>query len=380
MPLEILGHAADLRTNTPVVYAKLPIGEYLQLVGDDFADFEIQRRREKHKAYKRMRQDIVDGALLPSITLAVKIDRVETILHLFDDRTPTNDELQDALGKPGQVHILDGLQRTYILSDLAAEIGAFKDDQTVLVEFWLERSIRNLIYRIIVLNAGQKPMSMRHQIELLFITVKQKLENDIPGLEIFTEREATRRTRSRKYPLDRVASAYQCFITRTPEVQRENIVAQKLVEEDVMSSSEEELGDKFDTFERYLMLYSELDDEVCRIYVRDEESGTPTGTAWFGSENVMNAFFAAISDFGSTPDRLHRIDNACRRWLVGMQASDIGADPLGLATLQSIIQGFNTRRVNVGFATRKLLFSSFKEYFRDEGATELAQCWVNEAE
>jgi hypothetical protein len=378
MDIEILGRASDLRTNTPVVYAKVSIEDYLGLVGEDFADFEIQRRREKHKAYKRMRQDIIDGALLPSITLAVRIELVDALMSFIE--RGDEEGLRKALSQPRQVHILDGLQRTYILKDLASEGIAFREGQTVLVEFWLESDIRNLIYRIIVLNAGQKPMSMRHQIELLFITVKERLEAEIPGLEIFTEREGNRRTRSRKYPLDRIAAAYQCFITHTPEIQRENIVAQRLVEEDILSSTEDELADQFDGFTERLSTFAALDDQICRIYIRDELGRTPMGTSWFGSENVMNAFFAAVADFGTNETRESRVDRACNAWLQMLQASEEGSDPMALGILQEIIQGFNTRRVNVGFATRKLMFNAFKEYFRDEGESTFEQCWVREAE
>ena len=369
MKIEILGHARDLRTNTTVVYAKLSIPDYLSLVGEEFAEFEIQRRREKHKAYKRLEQDVRDGALLPSITLAIKIDRVDDFLPLVKDQN--FEPLIRALSVPGQVHILDGLQRTYILNDLFRSGVEFKEGQTVLVEFWLEKELRNLIYRIIVLNAGQKPMSMRHQVELLFTTIKTRLESEIPDFEIYMERDEGRRNRPRKYALDRLATAYQCFVTKTPEVKRENLVAQKLVEEDLLSANEEELSGQFDKFKTFLAFYADLDDEVYRVYERD--------TAWLGSENVMSSFFAAISDFSSNSQRQNRVQSACKQMLVLLQKSQVGDDPLGRATLQEIIQGFNTRKVNVGFATRKLLTAGFKEYFRDEGETPLQRCWLNEA-
>src|SRR6266498_440970 len=78
--IQILGKSADLRTNTPVVYAQMAIADYLELVGDKFDLFAIQRRREKHKAYERMKGDIVKGALLPAITLAIKPEMVGRLL------------------------------------------------------------------------------------------------------------------------------------------------------------------------------------------------------------------------------------------------------------------------------------------------------------
>src|SRR5258708_7223441 len=86
--LKVLGRARDLRTNTQVIYAQATISDYLDLVGSDFDDFAIQRRREKHRAYDRMRQDIIGGALLPPITLAVKPERVSQLLPQIEQ---TND-------------------------------------------------------------------------------------------------------------------------------------------------------------------------------------------------------------------------------------------------------------------------------------------------
>ena len=184
MELQVIGIARDLRTNTPVVYAQLPIADYLQLVGDKFEEFSIQRRREKHKAYQRLKIDIKNGALLPSIALAVKPDKVPSIAPLFNIYEMLGDDngvLANSLSTKGQVDILDGLQRTFIMKDLQKDGHVFVHGQRILVEFWLEGDLRKLIYRIIILNAGQKPMSIRYQIELLFNSLKTSIEESIPN-------------------------------------------------------------------------------------------------------------------------------------------------------------------------------------------------------
>lgn len=221
MALKVIGLARDLRTATPVVYAQIAIADYLEVVGDEFENFSIQRRRENHKAYQRLKLDIKAGALLPSITLAVKPDKVNQIIPLFEtaenDRTAFS-ALANALGEHGNVDILDGLQRTYIMTDLKKEGHEFVQNQNVLVEFWLEADLNKLIYRIIILNAGQKPMSIRHQLELLFMSLKTSVEQAIDGLEIYTERDNTRRRRAKKFPLSVVVSGYQAYITSSAEL------------------------------------------------------------------------------------------------------------------------------------------------------------------
>jgi len=295
MPLTILGKPQiDIRTHTPVVYAQMDIPEYLALVGENFDKFSIQRRREKHPAYTRMKEDIKQGALLPTITLSVLPTEAGELKKLCAEGDLN--ALAVRLGTPGLVNILDGLQRTYILHDLATESHQFVDNQTVHLEIRIEESLNNLIYRIIVLNAGQKPMSMRHQVEVLFSAFKSTLENEIVGLELFLENDSSRRTRPRKYALDRIATAYHAFLLKSPEVEKQNVVAQKISEESVLAQDEEALGADFLLFRRYLEAYIGLDDEICRVYDGSNQA-TPTGTAWFGNDNVMNAFFCCCLRF-----------------------------------------------------------------------------------
>lgn len=378
MAFTLLGNPQiDLRTQTPVIYAQIEIAEYLALVGANFDKFSIQRRREKHPAYARMKEDIRRGALLPTITLAASPLIAKELKNLCN--SGQLELLRDRLSAAGGVNILDGLQRTYILHDLASEGHEFLELQSVHLEIRIEESLNNLIYRIIVLNAGQKPMSMRHQIEVLFSAFKPTLEQEIPNLDLFTEIDNERRTRSRKYALSIMATAYHAFLVKSPEVEKQNIVAQKISEESVLAQDEDTLGADFTLFKKYLLSYVSLDDEICRIY-DGSLAEIPSGAAWFGSENVMNSFFAALADFGSNDSRKERIEASINALLALLQAAQPGDDPLGLGVFQKIIEGLPVRKVNVGFATRKLLNVGFKEYFRDEGQSPISEIWEREAE
>ena len=81
--VKYLGQTLDVRTDTHVIYAQMTINDYLAVIGENFDEFKIQRRREKHRAYARMREDIIKGAQLPSITLALKPELVPEALELL---------------------------------------------------------------------------------------------------------------------------------------------------------------------------------------------------------------------------------------------------------------------------------------------------------
>ncbi|KUP03596.1 hypothetical protein AR274_22200 [Stenotrophomonas maltophilia] len=340
----------------------------------------MQRRREKHRAYDRLKRDLKAGALLPSIILAVDPERVPDLKQMFAESRW--DELALELQVEGGVNILDGLQRTYIIQDLVNDGVEFMPQHMQHLEFWLEESTDNLVYRMIVLNAGQKAMSMRHQVELLFSTLKERLKAKVPGLIILSEKEGARRSKPRSYPLDRLATSYQAYVTKSPEISRENIVAQELVEAEVLDSSEQELTEQFNSFVDLLSDFAILDDHVCRIYPeRDKEAGIPTGASWLGSDNVMLSFFAAYAQFSlGTESHAKRAAEALVELKAIVSEAAVDTDPMGLATLTQLQKGLSPRKYNVGFATRRLLTSGFKEYFRNGGEEALENCWKFAAE
>ncbi|WP_435635332.1 hypothetical protein ACSC9U_05155 [Pseudomonas solani] len=377
MTITVLGTSIDLRTTTPVAYLQCTVLEYLRIVGEEFYKFEIQRKREKFSAYNRLKSDIKDGTLLPIITLAAPIDKTKILQQaiLSGDHPNILQEINNAL----PLNILDGLQRTYILKELTDAGHVFPDEQKIHLEIRAEPDLDHLIYRIIVLNAGQKPMSMRHQIDILSLTLKKTLSEKIQRLELVPEVEGGRRTKARKFSLDRVAGAYHAFLLKSPEVDKQNVVAQRLSEQNVLEQDVEQFGIQFKEFEEFFELYCELDDAVEHAQIKEGNGEQTSALNWLGSENTINAFFAAAADFGSTNSRKKRTLIAIRNLIHSIELSESTA-VLGLDRFQEIISGFPSRKTNIGFATRKLIFVCFKEFFRDEGQTAIGETWEREAE
>lgn len=390
MTFKVLGKTIDLKSGSHVIYCQASPERYLDIVGERFGEFSIQRKRETHKAYKRLKIDIIEGSLLPSITLSVKHHLVDEITKKFDD----NAELERLLSGHDVVDILDGLQRTYILSDIKAEGTGFKENQELLLEFWLEPEISKLIYRMIVLNSGQKAMSMRHQVELLFLSLRETIVSKVGGIEIIREKDVKRRTQPNKYSLNNIASSYHAFITAQHETDKENLVAQRLIDEDAFDSTEQELTEQFEDYVKYLKIFYELD-QLCwnRYSSLDFEALFPDpdddkakfkkealedAAPWLGSENVMLAFFGAVSQYINLNKR-DRIDNALASLIKDAKDESI-YDPLGVVSFNTVKSGLNARRTNVGFATRKLIATGFKEFFREDGDVKLQRCWPSAAE
>ncbi|HCM6621807.1 TPA: hypothetical protein N3022_005798 [Klebsiella pneumoniae] len=386
MTFKIIGKTKDLKSGTHVIYCQSSLDKYLDIVGDKFGDFYLQRKRESHKAYKRLREDIVDGASLPSITLSVKHHLVSDLIGLIE--SGDDDRLAKQLSKDDVVDILDGLQRTYIISDLKKIGTEFKEGQKLLLEFWLEPDLSKLIYRMIVLNSGQKAMSMRHQIELLFMSLQETISDKLNNVEIIKEKDSKRRTQSNKYHLSSIISAYNAFLTSSHESDKENLVAQKLIDEGAFDSSESDLKNQFLDFIDYLNKFVLLDSICWGLYVNSKVSqNTDDGESknsylgdsqnWLGSENVMISLFSAISQSLKTGKK-DRVDDAIDKLIATAESGS--ADPLDLDTYNQVRDGFSYKKANMGFVTRKLIHTGFKEYFRDSGDTPLRDCWLQSAE
>lgn len=363
MSLKIIGKTKDLRTNTNVLYAEILAKDYINLVGVDFDKFEIQRKRVDPKKYDRLKSDFKEGALLPAITLAIEFSNVDKYLDLIDADNLT--EITKLLNNKEEIYILDGLQRTYIINDFLKTDTPIKDGQKLLLEIWFEKEINHLIYRLIVLNSGQKPMSMRHQVELLFMTLKNSLIKDIDGLELHLEKDGQIRSKPKKFAFDRIVNAYYSFLTKSPETDRDNLVVKKLNEDDILSSTETELNENYLSFKKYLLKYCQLDAQIFRVYDGNPELNSFKN--WLSDENTMKAFFAAVSKFKLDIKREERMDLAITKLLGILEGAKVGEDILNLSQFKDLKAGIDSKKSNVGVALRKTIMDGFREYFMNEG-------------
>ncbi len=368
MAFNIIGYAKDLRTETDILYAQISIHDYLQLIGDNFKDFEIQRKREKsNKAYQRMKEDIRKGALLPTITLALKPNFfTEAIKNAAEQENSTFLLKELTRSKEEKIFILDGLQRSFILKDLQDEKFTFNTNQKLLIEFWIEPKIENLIYRFVILNAGQKRMSFRHQLDILFYGLKKKLENEVNGLALLTEKEDIERTKAGQFQMRSIATSYHCFLIKNYEPAKENMIVQQMQEEKISFSTPADLEQNYYSFKNYLQMYMQMDSQIFNHYEGSDRN-------FLSNENVMNAFFAAIAVYIDANDTDERIANV-KTALTKLQNSAT-QDVLGLETYKQIKEGISASKTNVGLRYKRIFFDGFREFFTNRGEKDMKKCW-----
>jgi hypothetical protein len=362
----------DDRLQSYCVTAKCSYRDFLTLTTGAEKNLDIQRSIIKgSKAYATLRSDLKRGCVLPPVVLAITVNLRQPIetTHAAQDLTSLTEDLSAV---PSQdVYVIDGLQRTNAIRQTLDELdpeakGEFLD-RLLRVELWLNIPFGAIAYRMLLLNAGQRPMSVKHQVEVL----SSKLVDDlggIPDLDIFRTVDTRRRTQPGQFALAKIAQAFQAWLQGQPNLDLRNTVMEELLAE----SAVEVLGQTVpagqhqgatDGFHRFMSWLVALDVAL-----------GPDNVGFLGNETVILGIAAAVGALERSEALAPRVWPAMNALLEQVQTAGPG-DPIGLRTFDALRQGIDSSKVNVGVATRDMVFNAFREFIRGAGETAMDDCW-----
>lgn len=381
MTIQLLSADVDSRLKAYCVNARCSFGRFLELTSGAEENLRIQRQIIKgSKPYATLRADLKRGCVLPPIVLAVKNvqgamspsevisngflpQREHDLLNLLAD--PINNVA------PGDVYIIDGLQRTNAIRQTFDELDEPQRtrflEHTVRLELWVNIPFGAVAYRMLLLNAGQKPMSIKHQVEILSMKLQEEL-SAVPRISIITSMEGQRRTQAGQFHLSRLAQAFQAWLQGQPSVDLKNLVMEQLLAEsaiDTLGASLETLNQSgaSDSFVDFVKWLVDVD-----YVIFPEES------AFLANETVIQGLAAAVGSAEKNPSLKERKDRALAQLLQDIQ-SNKDADPLGIASFNSLRMGIDPSRANVGQATRDMVYRAFREFFLADGTKPMSECW-----
>lgn len=213
----------DDRTDCWSVLTPLKVRAYLDLVKTAHAErgaLSGQRDTLKTTTAKRIRSrmvsDIRSGAVLPPVVLGVVVSK--KLFESFPIKAARNpsDFLAGKTAK--QVAIIDGMQRTSALLE-ASEIDKKVLDYKIRVEFWLARSVRSMVYRMLVLNTGQVPWTLARQLSVVYAPLLSEIKDKVPEIEkIFTPDKPGRRVDAAQFGSDAIVELYIAFSLRKTSI------------------------------------------------------------------------------------------------------------------------------------------------------------------
>lgn len=181
---------------------------------------DIQREVQNPKFYDRLAKDIVGGCIMPSLTLAI----VDEDASAPDSAESAKEFISKRID---EFFVLDGMQRLNTI-DRAYKRSSqdFPLDRPVFLNILICHSMDLLLYRMITLNNGQKPMTARHQIEIVASNI---YDFDDAGIAIQAEKRTPGQKRKRgAFKKSDLIKAYLAFLSESVNVDNDKIIQEKM--------------------------------------------------------------------------------------------------------------------------------------------------------
>lgn len=301
--------------------------------------FSSQRKLQNPSFYDRLRKDILNGCLMPAITLAL-IDETEP------DAQNTAQLTEYVNSKMQEGYVLDGMQRLNALN-LVKDEPSFDRDKTLFVNVIISKNKDMLLYRMITLNNGQKPMTPRHQIEVL---TEELFDFESLDIVVQSEKERAEKIKRGAFNLADIAKGYLAFFTENVHNENNKIISEKMDEiivGRIMDSAVIESGLEFQSVLELIDLFSK----------------SPNGKEWLMTQNNLIGFCVGIRSSYS-------------------YVSTLSEDEFGelCVNFETAFKGINAAKVNLGKYRRELAKKYIEKIseFRNSTALDLLEFFSEE--
>jgi len=274
--------------------------------------FDAQRKLQSPSFYDRLRRDIVNGCIMPPITLAIVSANPEN----FPSSTTAQEYISKEIGKG---YVLDGMQRLNTLNSVKDREG-FNPQRKIYVTVIISNNKDMLLYRMITLNNGQKPMSPRHQIEVL---TEELFDFKVLDIDVQTEKERSEKIIRGSFNLSDISKGYLAFFTNSLHNDNNKIISEKM-DEIIVNKIMESTPENEIEFQEILELIDKL--------AKNENA-----KSWLKTQNNLIGFCVGIKkSFEFT--------------------SKLSADDFGLIAekFESAFKSINAAKVNLGKYRRDL--------------------------
>lgn len=325
---------------------KMKVKDYLALV--NITGNEYQRNLQGLSFYNKLIDDLLDDTTMPPISV------------VYPD---LNIKFNEGLNKDKNFIVLDGLQRTNcllecrqrleegcVINKFYKTVEAF-DEKLIYVEIWEELSLKDILYKMVVLNTGQKKMDYEHQLDILISSIKNDL--DRMGIRYCTNNEKkVYKDSNEVFQLSTIASALVSYINKSPIKNKKNAAEFLFNKFDLNIKS----GEAESTLE---LISSEKTYYYLR-WVLVEFNNIINDK--YGENNPLikyDAFLISLMaslgySYNKHPELLDE------KIKILMKKFEIEDDPLKLSRFDVCYNSFKT---GIGDKRRKFIFNSFKFYF-----------------
>lgn len=300
---------------------------------------EFQRNPLKKEYYERLKDDIIAGCIMPPITIAFDDSEIYAEIELNRNNNNNNyDNTRRILEENiSRGFILDGIQRLNTIKE-ASEDPHFDANRPLYASIILSDSMNKLLYRMIILNNGQRPMSARHQIEILVGKSVSKLNLDGEYANyIFTEKDSRRNDSMSKIKQDVLSKAFIAYSTASIDIDNQKIIEDKLdeiISRKIISSNVKNSDIDFEELIKYIL----------DIGFDSKKEGNNL-FSWLNNENNLIGLFAGISSNNSF---IEEVDYSKFKQLV--------------TNVEYVLSNIKTSKIKVSKVRRQTVYDLVKEY------------------
>lgn len=282
---------------------------------------EIQRKIQNPRFYDRLKRDILKGCLMPSITLAF----VRKSLSGLDTKAGFTRFLNANIEK---AFVLDGIQRLSTLERAYSSHDDFPSGQPLFVNVLVCKSTDNLLYRMITLNNGQRPMTTRHQIEILTANL---FEGNDETVTLKTEKDGARKQYG-VFPKADFVLGYIAFLSGSTTVDSQKLIQEKL--DELIASKILEHDPTEDSIQ-----FSEVMELIGKL------AANPDLDKWFKVSNNLIGFCAGIKT------SYENVSKASSDNFLGF-----------INNLEDAFKAFDVSKIKLGRARRNAVFAVIRQY------------------
>lgn len=348
--LEVLDITVDKVISSLYITVKMDYSFALENLPQLVNQLEFQRNTLSKDFYSRLKEDIVKGAIMPSITIAYNDEKMLSVMNSYSsenysvnpeylehfklsdlelDKLKTKDIFEIILKEHiSNAFILDGIQRINTLNSIEREV--LELNTPLYANVIVSNSMNKLLYRMIILNNGQRPMSARHQVEILLGRILDKEINN--NNLIVSEKESVRGSKKKKISKDALIKGYLAFSAGSTNIDNQKIIESKLdsiISEKIIESKTVENKVEFSTIFSFITKHIEIN---------------PNLVEWLNNENNMIGLFSGIYKNGeflnAETDEVEKLIGIVEETLSYIKASKIRVSTVRRAAVEMIIDQY----------------------------------------
>jgi hypothetical protein len=230
----------DARIDCFSAMESLSIDSYLSLAseahgkrGGIAGQREVLKTTTAKRIRERMVADIRAGAVLPPVVVGI-VETPEAVQDIVANKELEVDAFIKGL-KREELAIIDGMQRTSALLE-ARNIDAGVAG-TIRVDFWLAKSVRALVYRMLVLNTGQVPWTLARQLTVVYEPLLLEIKKNVLEIgRIITPDRLGRRVSGGQFSSDALIELFIAFSLRKSAVNTRETLSEEFSRLDMIAN------------------------------------------------------------------------------------------------------------------------------------------------